>query len=74
MVKHIVSTTDSKIKQYEENFVKLKGDFQLHGTLWTGITVLRILDVVETLSEYFQMYGLSGSHAHLLVIQQKSLS
>jgi hypothetical protein len=41
---------DSKIKQYED---KLQLAFQNRAVRQTEITVLRILDVVESLGEHF---------------------
>ena len=69
----MLSDTDSKIKEYEDKFTELKGQFQLRATLRTEITVLRILDVVKTFSEYSQIYDLF-TYSHLPVTQQKTLS
>jgi hypothetical protein len=55
--KEMFSDTHSQIKQYEEKFAELKSKFQLHADLQTEITVLRILDIVKTFSEYSQMHG-----------------
>lgn len=48
LLEHILSDADSKIKQYEDKFEELKAAFQGRAVLETEITVLRILDMLES--------------------------
>jgi hypothetical protein len=57
--KNLVSDVDSKIKEYEEKFNKLRLLFQERGVLQTNITVLRILDAVKDLGRQSHYYGCS---------------
>jgi hypothetical protein len=50
-VNNFISDTDCRIKQYEAKFNELKLAFQGRAILQTQITVLRILDSVETIGE-----------------------
>jgi hypothetical protein len=50
-VKNFISDTNSRIKEYEAKFTELKLAFQGRAILQTEITVLRILDNVETIGE-----------------------
>jgi hypothetical protein len=49
--KNLASDVDSKVKQYQDAFNKLKSELQQKATIHTEITVLRVLDVVGDLSE-----------------------
>jgi hypothetical protein len=48
-----MSTVDGKIKQYENKFKELKTAFEERAILQTAITVSRIMDDFENLSELF---------------------
>jgi hypothetical protein len=50
-----MSDVDSKIKQYEDKLKELKMAFQDRAILQTGITVSRIMDNLESLSELLQL-------------------
>jgi len=50
-----MSDVDSKIKQYEDKLKELKMAFQDRAILQTGITVSRIMDNIENLSELLQL-------------------
>jgi hypothetical protein len=49
-----MNDVDSKIKQYEDKLKELKMAFQDRAILQTGITVSRIMDNLESLSELVQ--------------------
>jgi hypothetical protein len=50
-VKNLISDTNSRIKEYEAKFNELKLAFQGRAILRNKITVLLILDNVETIGE-----------------------
>jgi hypothetical protein len=50
-VKNLASDVDSKVKEYQGAFNKLKLELQGHAVILTEITVLRVLDIVGDLSE-----------------------
>ena len=47
-----MSDVDSKVKQYQESFNKLKLELQQHAVIHTEITVLRVLTVVGEIGEF----------------------
>lgn len=49
---NLVSEVDSKIKQFEDNFIKFKAEFQVQGGLHTEIITLHVLDKVEGLGMF----------------------
>jgi hypothetical protein len=55
-VKHLLSNADNQIQEYNKKFADLRATFEGHAILDVEISVLRILDDVEDLSE------LCGSH------------
>jgi len=48
----VMSTVDSKIKQYEDKFKELKLAFQDYTILQTGITVSRMMGDLESVGEF----------------------
>jgi hypothetical protein len=50
-----MSDINSKIKQYEDKFEELGMTFQDRAFLQTGITVSRILDILENLGELIHL-------------------
>lgn len=50
-VKNTVSAADSTIKQYQEAFTRLREEFEGEATIETEISVLRILNNVESSGE-----------------------
>jgi len=51
VLKNLISDVDDKIKQYETKFGELKSAFQGHAAIHTEITVLRVLNEVESIGE-----------------------
>jgi hypothetical protein len=51
ILKNLISDVDDKIKQYETKFGELKSAFQGHAAIHTEITVLRVLNEVESIGE-----------------------
>jgi hypothetical protein len=49
---NLVSDADSKVKQHQAVFNKLRLDLQEHAIIHTEITVLRVLDAVGDLCEF----------------------
>jgi len=50
-VNHLLSNADNQIQEYKNKFADLRAAFQGYATLDVEISVLRILDDVEDLSE-----------------------
>jgi hypothetical protein len=49
-MKNLVSVVDSKIEQFHSKFSELKLALQEHAIVKAEITVLRVLETVETIS------------------------
>lgn len=49
-----MSDTDSRVQQYEAKFNELKLGFQGRAIVQTEITVVRIMDSVENISESYK--------------------
>lgn len=50
-MKHLISNADNQIQEYKTKFTDLQAAFDSHAILDVEISVLRILDNVEDLSE-----------------------
>jgi hypothetical protein len=51
----VASDADSKIKQYQDSFNNLKLELQQHAVIHTEIIVLRVLDVVDKIGEFYDL-------------------
>jgi hypothetical protein len=69
--KNLVSDVDSKVKQYEESFNKLKLELQQHAVIYTEITVLRVLTVVGEIGEFSDL-GLFPGLIHVTTSRRSS--
>lgn len=49
----MLSEVDSQIKSYEDKFTEIGKALQSRTTLHTGITVMRVLDRLESLGMFF---------------------
>ena len=54
-LKHLALDVDTKVIQYEAKFSELKSALQASGVVHTEITVLRVLDVMNSLSLFFPL-------------------
>ena len=57
---NLVSDADSKMKQYEESFNKLKAELQQYAVVHTEITVLRVLTIVGEIGEFSDLGPFPG--------------
>jgi hypothetical protein len=56
VLEHILSGADNRIKQFEDKFKELRSAFQGRAVLQTEITVLRILDIVESQGQHVSLH------------------
>jgi hypothetical protein len=64
-IMHSISEVDQKIKEFQDNFNKLKSDFQDHAVFHTQVTVLQIK--FATLATHEKLDDIGEEYIHIYI-------